>query len=75
MEPLALASLGLLLAALVSAQPVALPCGQRLTSIDGCIECMGAATPQRCYLCSHRHLPVYDSGIVTSVSGLQAPPF
>jgi hypothetical protein len=70
MKPLALASAGLLLAALASAQAVPLPCST-LTSIGGCIECMGAVTLQRCYLCSHKHLPIYDRGIIKSVSELQ----
>ena len=70
MKPLALASAGLLLAALASAQAVPLPCST-LTSIGGCIECMGATKPQRCYLCSHKHLPVYDRGIIKSVSDMQ----
>ena len=70
MNLLAPASVGLLLAALATVQGVELPC-TTLAATDGCIECMGAATPQQCYLCSHKQLPVYDRGIITSVSEVQ----
>lgn len=65
MQLVVLASLGLLLAALASAQSVVLPCSKK-TGIAGCIECL-AANPRRCYLCSHAHLPVHKYGLIASV--------